>query len=273
MGKACKLGGNAGRHGQYQNPRGSSTLLSFSQHLSSEPSIRNNNTTEAGHLYLVATPIGNLGDITARSLETLKSCDLVACEDTRVTGKLLKHFGIQKPCISYREANERTLAEELTQKLKAGASIALLSDAGTPNLSDPGFRIVRACRKKDLSVIPLPGPCAAIAALSASGLPTHQFFFAGFLAPKRAARLRFFEAEREATHTVILYESCHRIEKCMDDLIEILGSERIICLAREITKLYETFWTGTAADIREKMSGKKARGEYVLMIAPASFTL
>lgn len=224
-------------------------------------------------MYLISTPLGNLGDMSFRALELLRSCDKVACEDTRVTGRLLQQFDIKKPILSYREQNEVTRAEELAKSLQAGDSIALVCDAGTPTLSDPGFRLVRTCRKLGIPVVPIPGPCAAIAALSASGLPSNAFHFVGFLPPKKAARLRFFEENRVACHTIILYESCHRIEKCVDDLIEVLGENRCICIAREITKRHETFLTGVACHVREQLRERSTKGEFVLLVAPKDFVL
>lgn len=230
-------------------------------------------TAEKGHLYLISTPLGNLGDLSFRALELLNTCNAIACEDTRVTGKLLQQCDIKKPLVSYREQNELARAEELAAQLQAGESIVLVCDAGTPTLSDPGFRLVRACRKLGIPVVPIPGPCAAIAALSASGLPSHAFHFAGFLPPKKAARLRFFEENKHAAHTIILYESCHRIEKCLDDLIEVLGDNRCICIAREITKRHETFLTGVACHVREQLRERSTKGEFVLLIAPEDFAL
>jgi 16S rRNA (cytidine1402-2'-O)-methyltransferase len=228
---------------------------------------------EKGHLYLISTPLGNLGDLSFRALELMRSCDKIACEDTRVTGRLLQQFEINKPILSYREHNEAARAEELAESLKTGDSIALLCDAGTPTLSDPGFRLVRTCRRMGIPVVPVPGPCAAIAALSASGLPSNAFYFAGFLPAKKAARVRFFEENRVACHTIILYESCHRIGKCLDDLIETLGENRCICLAREITKRHETFLTGVACHVREQFLSGSPKGEFVLLIAPEDFVL
>ncbi len=230
-------------------------------------------TALPGHLYIVATPIGNLGDITVRACSILASCDLVACEDTRTSGVLLKHLGLKKNTTSYHEHNEKEKTPWLTGLLEEGKSIALISDAGTPAISDPGFRLVRECRLRNLPVIPIPGPSAVVAALSASGLPTNGFLYAGFLPPKSAARRRFLETYREFPFTICLYESSHRIEKLMKELVDVLGPTRSICLSKEITKRHETFLTGEAAEVLgrfEKMSGK---GEFVLMIAPSDFKL
>lgn len=228
---------------------------------------------EPGHLYIVATPIGNLSDISIRAISILNSCDLVACEDTRVTGCLLHHFGIQKPTLSYRDANEIQQADFLIDELQKGKSIALVSDAGTPTLSDPGFRIVRACRKICLPVVPIPGASALLASLCASGLPTNDFRFFGFLTPKSAARRRFLEEHINASYTIILYESSHRIEKFMDEMLEILEPSRIISLGREITKLHETFLVGQITHIHASFQKQSHKGEFVIIIAPNNFQL
>ena len=160
----------------------------------------------AGRLWVVATPLGNLGDITARAREAIAECDLVACEDTRVTGGLLRHLDISKPMLAYHEHNEKDAAVLIADKVAGGARIALITDAGTPGISDPGFRVTRECRRRGLTVTPLPGPCAIVALLSASGLPTNAFRFVGFLAPKSAARRRFLEGLKPADETVVLHE-------------------------------------------------------------------
>lgn len=228
---------------------------------------------EAGHLYIVSTPIGNLSDITVRAAHILNSCDLIACEDTRVTGGLLHYLGISKPTLSYRDANEKQQAEYLVDQLKEGKSIALVSDAGTPTLSDPGFRVIRECRKLGIPVVPIPGASALLAALSVSGLPTNDFRFFGFLPPKSAARKRFFEEHRESLYSVIVYESSHRIDKFMDEILEVLGKNRVICLAREITKLHETFLVGAIGEIYSSFQKQSHKGEFVVIIAPTDFEL
>lgn len=228
---------------------------------------------EAGHLYVVATPIGNLSDITIRAVNILGSCDLIACEDTRVTGGLMRYLGMNKPMISYRDANEKQQADYLVEQLREGKSIALVSDAGTPTLSDPGFRVIRECRKLGMPVVPIPGASALLAALSGSGLPTNDFRFFGFLAPKSAARRRFFEEYKEASYTVVLYESSHRIEKFMEEILEVLGEKRVICLAREITKLHETFLVGAMSEVQKRFQVQSHKGEFVVIIAPAGFEL
>jgi 16S rRNA (cytidine1402-2'-O)-methyltransferase len=227
----------------------------------------------SGVLTLVATPIGNLSDISERAKEALHSADVVACEDTRVTGNLLRLLGIQKPLLAHHEHNERQSAAALAERVAAGEQVAVVCDAGSPALSDPGFRATRECRRRGLPVSPVPGPCAAIAALTASGLPTNAFRYVGFLAPKSAARLRFLEEIREATETVVLYESCHRVEKFATEIVEVLGAERVVCFAREITKLHETFIVGTAGEVAPKMKGDNLRGEFVVVIAPAGYVL
>lgn len=228
---------------------------------------------QPGHLYVVATPIGNLSDLTERARSVLGEVDLVACEDTRTTGALLSRLGLRRELMAYHEHNEIEAAERLAERLAAGSSVALVSDAGTPGLSDPGFRLVRACRRRGLPVVPLPGPVAFAAALSASGLPTHGCLFAGFLAPKSSARLAFFQRYRELPFTIALYESCHRISKAVDDLVAALGPGRVICVAKEISKIHETFWTGPAGEVRGRLAAANLKGEFVLLIAPEGYVL
>ena len=228
---------------------------------------------QAGTLYVIATPIGNLSDFTPRAIDLLKHCDLIACEDTRVTGKLLKHIGSKQPCVSYRDENETQQALALVEKLEAGQSVALVCDAGTPTISDPGFRLVRACRKRALPVTPIPGPCAITTALSGSGFPTNAFLYLGFLAPKSSARKRFFEQYKEFEHTIVLYESCHRIAKFIHDALEILEPTRQICIARELTKRHETFIVKPLKEIPPLLTGKNLKGEFVVVIAPKTFEL
>jgi 16S rRNA (cytidine1402-2'-O)-methyltransferase len=230
-------------------------------------------TPQAGHLYVVATPIGNLADLSERALAILGAVDLVVAEDTRTTGALLARFGLNRKLAAYHEHNEIEAAERLADVLASGQSLALVSDAGTPGLSDPGFRLVRACRRRGLPVVPVPGPSAVIAALSASGLPTNGFLFVGFLPPKSGARISFFESHREFEYTLALHESCHRIVKAVDDLAATLGDARVICVAREVTKLHETFLVGRAGDVRAQLARSSHKGEFVLLIAPAGFIL
>ena len=230
-------------------------------------------TPQPGTLYVVATPIGNLADLTARARAILGAVDLVACEDTRTTGGLLTRLGLRRDLVAYHDHNETGMAEHLADQLAAGKSIAVVSDAGTPAISDPGFRLVRACRRRGLPVIPVPGACALAAVLSASGLPTNGFFFAGFLPSKTSARTAFLEKYRDFGYTLALYESCHRIDKFVDETVATLGPARVICVAKEVTKLYETFLIGPAADVQAHLAKTSLKGEFVLLIAPADFVL
>ena len=222
-------------------------------------------------LYIVATPIGNLSDISERALQTLRDCDIVACEDTRVTGTLLKRFGISKEMFVYEDSRERNAAPILLEKLKSGLNIALVSDAGTPCISDPGFRIARACRAEGIKVVPIPGPCAFAAALSASGLPSDSFLFVGFLSAKTAARRNFFEKHADFGHTLIFYESPYRILKFIDDALDVFGGDRVVCVAKEITKLHERFFTGKLSDVALQIKNSSTKGEFVVLIAPKDF--
>jgi 16S rRNA (cytidine1402-2'-O)-methyltransferase len=230
-------------------------------------------TPRRGTLYVVATPIGNLADITERSRAILAAVDLVACEDTRTTGALLTHFGLRRPLAAYHEHNEIEAAESLAAQLESGKSVALVTDAGTPALSDPGFRLVRACRRRGLPVVPVPGPSALAAVLSAGGLPTNGFLFVGFLPPKSAARLAFLEKYRDFDYTLALYESCHRIDKFAAEIVEKLGPSRVVCVAKEITKIHETFLVGPAADVQSRLGQTALKGEYTVLIAPGDFVL
>jgi 16S rRNA (cytidine1402-2'-O)-methyltransferase len=230
-------------------------------------------SAQPGHLYIVATPIGNLSDLTARARAILGSVDLVACEDTRTTGTLLDRLGIKRDLVAYHEHNEIEAAERLADAIAAGKSVALATDAGTPGLSDPGFRVVRACRRRGIPVVPVPGPVAFAAVLSASGLPTNGFLFAGFLPPKASARIAFYGKYKDFAYTIALYESCHRISKAMDDIVETLGPERVVCVAKEVSKLHETFWVGTAGDVRDRLAKASLKGEFTLLIAPMEYTL
>jgi 16S rRNA (cytidine1402-2'-O)-methyltransferase len=229
-------------------------------------------------LYLVATPIGNLGDITLRALEVLKQADRIACEDTRQTQKLLNHFGITTPTVSYHEHNERERAAELIEALKTGARIAIVSDAGTPAINDPGTVLVREAIAAGVPVIPIPGANAALSALIASGLPTERFHFLGFLPEKAGARRTCLEdiaaKGRDSAETLILYEAPHRIAATLADLESIFGPALRIAVARELTKLHEEFLRGTVAEVRSQLTSRdRIRGEFVLLIeAPASST-
>ena len=230
-------------------------------------------TAQPGHCYVVATPIGNLADLSERARAILSTASVVACEDTRTTGAMLLRLGLHRPLIAYHEHNETEAAEQLAARLAAGESVAVVSDAGTPALSDPGFRLVRACRRRNLPVVPVPGACAVISVLSASGLPTNAFFFAGFLPPKTAARRTFLEKHRDADHTVCLYKSTHRIEAFVDEIVEVLSPTRVVCLAKEVTKLHETFLVGPIGEVRQRFAPMSKKGEYVVLIAPADFAL
>jgi len=226
-----------------------------------------------GHLYVVATPIGNLADLTYRALSILGAVDLIACEDTRTTGAMLTRLNLRRSLVAYYEHNETEMAEKLAAELTAGKSVAIVSDAGTPALSDPGFRLVRACRRLGLPVIPVPGASALTAVLSASGLPTNGFLYVGFLPAKSAARIAFFERHRDFDYTLALFESCHRIDKAVDEIVATLGETRVICVAKEVTKLHEAFFVGSAADVQARLAKASLKGEFVLLIAPADFKL
>lgn len=226
-----------------------------------------------GTLYIIATPIGNMSDISERAIETLRLCDVVACEDTRVTGNLLKRFGISKEMFVNEDSRERSVAPALLEMLKSGKNVALVSDAGTPCISDPGFRIVRASRAEGVKVVPIPGACAFAAALSASGLPSDSFLFAGFLPAKTSARKNFFEKYKNFEHTLIFYESPYRIEKFIDDALEIFGGGRMVCVAKEISKMFERFFVGELADVAAELKKSSTKGEFVVLVAPADFEL
>lgn len=217
-------------------------------------------------LYLVATPIGNLEDITLRAVRVLREADLIACEDTRHTGRLLDHFGIRKPTISYHEHNEEARSRELVERLLQGQSIAIVSDAGTPGISDPAYRIVAAAIEQGIQVIPIPGATAMIAGLVASGLPTDAFLFAGFPPAKRQARRARLEELKPERATLILYEAPHRIRATLADCLEILG-DRPASLARELTKLHEEFLRGSLSSLLEHFDAQAPRGEMTLVIA------
>jgi 16S rRNA (cytidine1402-2'-O)-methyltransferase len=222
----------------------------------------------SGTLYIVGTPIGNLEDITLRALRILREVDRIACEDTRQTRKLLDRHGISKPLVSYHEHNEDARADELIGELEAGKSIALVSDAGTPLIADPGYRIVERARARGLPVSPIPGPSALVSALSASGLPTDSFYFGGFLPAKKAQRRKTLEQIKALAVTLIFYEAPHRILEALDDIAEILGTRRVT-LARELTKVHEEFLTGVGSELRAALGARPSlKGEFTLMIAP-----
>ncbi len=220
----------------------------------------------AGTLFIVATPIGNLEDVTQRALRLLREVDLIACEDTRHTQKLLNHFGITTRTISYHEHNERERADELGRLLAEGKNIALVSDAGTPLISDPGFRIVNAAAERGINVVPVPGATAFVAALAASGLPTDQFFFAGFLPARTAARRARLEELRASPATLVFYEAPHRIAPALKDAAAVLGNRQAV-VARELTKLHEEIVRGTLRELSEQVASKGIKGEIVLLIS------
>jgi len=223
-----------------------------------------------GTLYLVATPIGNLEDITLRALRTLKECDLVAAEDTRRTGVLLKHFEISKPLISYFQFNEAKRSEEIISRLKAGEKIALVTDAGSPGISDPGERVVKAAINAGLRVEAVPGPAALIAGLTASGLPTDRFYFLGFLPHKSGQRRKVVESLKAIQDTLVFYESPYRIERLLEELSELLPARQVV-LGRELTKRYEEFLRGKPAELLAHMRQRSIKGEFVVIVEGGSF--
>ena len=220
-----------------------------------------------GTLYLVATPIGNLEDVTLRALRVLRECDIVAAEDTRHSGHLLKHFGISKPLLSYFQFNEAKRSEEIIERLRRGEKVALVTDAGSPGISDPGERVVKAALAAGLRVEAVPGPCALVAALTASGLPTDEFHFIGFLPHKSGQRRNQLEALKDFSGTLVLYESPYRIEKLLGELNEVFCDRQIV-LARELTKKFEEFLRGTPAELLEMTRKRSLKGEFVVLIAP-----
>jgi 16S rRNA (cytidine1402-2'-O)-methyltransferase len=228
-------------------------------------------TASGGVLYLVATPIGNLEDITLRALRVLREADQIAAEDTRHTQKLLSHYEISRPLVSYHEHNEMTRAPELLIALEQGAKIALVSDAGMPLVSDPGHRLVALCVRHHIAVVPVPGASAALTALAASGLPNEEFLFVGFLPQRSGERRRALERLRIEDRTLILYEAPHRIAECVADAREILG-DRPACLAREITKVHEEFRRGKLSEIEETLRERPAKGEITLLIGAGEAT-
>ena len=228
---------------------------------------------DSGTFFLVATPIGNLSDLSPRAREVLDQCDLIACEDTRVTKKLLDHLSLAKPLVSYREENEKRKTVELADALQEGKSLALVSDAGYPGISDPGFRLVRECRVREIPIVPIPGPNAAITVLAASGLPTHQFLFLGFLPKKSAGARKALEEWKDFGGSLILYESKYRIEKTLTLIDEVLGADRCLCLAREVTKLHESFLVGPVSEIISRNRTSSSKGEFTLVVGPVGYAL
>jgi 16S rRNA (cytidine1402-2'-O)-methyltransferase len=216
-------------------------------------------------LYLVATPIGNLGDISQRALETLRQADIVASEDTRYTGLLLKRFGIDRPQLSLHEHNERQVTEKVIELLRAGQTVALVSDAGTPGISDPGFLLVRRCIEEGLPFTMIPGPAAFVMALVLSGLPTHSFTFRGFPPRKTSARRRFLAADAHSPHTLIFYESPYRVAALIEDAIAVYGDRRA-ALANDLTKLFERVDRGRLSELLARVRDQSLKGEFVLVI-------
>lgn len=220
---------------------------------------------EKGTLYIVSTPLGNLGDITYRAVDTLKEVDLIACEDTRTSQTLLNHFGIHRPLVSYHNFNEHKISEKLISRLKDGESIALISDAGTPTISDPGFVIVREAVAQEINVIAIPGPSAVIAALSVSGLPTDAFIFYGFLPQTAGKRRTVIESLADRRETLIFYESPFKIHKLVQLLLELLGQRQAV-LCREMTKKFEEVIRGDLKSIHESIANRVLKGEITLLV-------
>jgi 16S rRNA (cytidine1402-2'-O)-methyltransferase len=223
-----------------------------------------------GQLYVVATPIGNLEDITFRAVRVLKEVSAIACEDTRQTRKLLEHYAISTPLVSYHEHNEKERAGELLERMESGATVALVTDAGTPLVSDPGYRLVAAAIEAGIPVTPVPGPAAPLAALAAAGLPTHRFRFLGFLPPKPGRRQAVLAALGASEETTILFEAPHRVVATLREIEDALGPARPVVAAREITKLHEEFVRGTASEVRQDLASRPSlRGEFTILIGPS----
>ncbi len=218
-----------------------------------------------GTLYIVSTPIGNLSDITFRAVEVLKQVDLIACEDTRRTKILLEKFGLAKNLISYYNYNERQRAEEIIRELKSGKNVALVSDSGTPGISDPGFVLIRRAIEENITVIPIPGPTAFVCALVGSGLPMDEFVFIGFLPHKKGRKAKLKKLSEEE-RTIILYESPHRLLKTLNEILEIFG-DREIAVAKELTKIHEEFFRGRISEVLKKLTPDKIKGEFVIVIS------
>ncbi|MDE5075180.1 MAG: 16S rRNA (cytidine(1402)-2'-O)-methyltransferase [Trichodesmium sp. St5_bin2_1] len=223
----------------------------------------------SGTLYIVGTPIGNLEDTTFRAIKTLQEVDLIAAEDTRHTSKLLQHFQILTPQLSYHQHNEQSRIPELIEKLNQGKAIALVTDAGMPAISDPGYELVKVCVEANISVVPIPGVTASITALCASGLPTNKFIFIGFLPTKIKLREEQLEKLSNSLETVVLYESPYKLLQTLEDLAKMLGGNRKIVLARELTKLHEEFWRGTVGQAIIHYQNNQPKGEFTLVIAGA----
>jgi 16S rRNA (cytidine1402-2'-O)-methyltransferase len=221
---------------------------------------------KSGVLYVVATPIGNLEDVSLRALRILKEADLIACEDTRQSRKLLEHYAIARPLVSYHEHNEQERAQELIEKLQAGNTIALISDAGMPGISDPGYRVVKLAIENGIPVMPVPGPSAVITALAGSGLPSDAYEFRGFLPAKAGPRRTALEEIRSLPHTVVFYEAPHRIVESLEDIVQVLGPERPLVIARELTKMHEEFIRGTGQEVLKVARARELKGEITLLI-------
>ena len=241
--------------------------------LGESAAVVDSNRTLAPGLYLVATPIGNLEDITLRALRVLKQADVIACEDTRQTQKLLNHYSITTRTTSYHEHNEITRSAELVLELEQGARIALVTDAGTPGISDPGFRLITLAIRHHIPVVPIPGASAFLSALVASGLPTDSFRFNGFLPAKRGQRRQVIESIRESDRTQVFYEAPHRLIEALEDIVEILGGQRHVVIAREVTKMHEEFLRGHAAEILQTLKDRgDIKGEITLLIGKMEAT-
>ncbi len=225
-------------------------------------------TSNQGILYVVATPIGNLGDMVPRAVETLQTVALIAAEDTRHSSRLLAHFDIKTPCIAYHDHSDDTRVDQLITRLKEGESIALISDAGTPLVSDPGYRLVRSARQAGVQVVPIPGACAMIAALSAAGLPSDRFAFEGFLPAKQAARCAQLKSLAADARTLVFYEAPHRILETLQDMRDVFGPEREVVMARELTKTFETIHGGDVQALAQwvEADSNQQRGEIVLLV-------
>jgi len=233
--------------------------------------MESHNEATGGCLYLVATPIGNLEDITLRAIRVLKEADLIACEDTRQTQKLLQHYGIHKEMVSYHAHNELTRAAELVIKLEQGTQVALVSDAGTPAISDPGHHLVTLCLRHHIPVIPIPGPSAVVAALAASGLSTEEFLFVGFLPSRAGARRKALENLKAEPRTIVLYEAPHRLVETLADAAAVMGPRPAV-VARELTKIHEEFLRGTLTELCDAARKRAPRGEITLLIGPSDGT-